>query len=237
MASKDIADWRADVRKYIKMPTANETLIDGEVLEACRDFLRETSLWRYNLARISVVASTAEYSFTAIDTDGKNVLVSLATAKYKEDGLDDDQFFDLALETRTTMEVKYSASWEFQTAPNPSKIFITKEKKFRLFPIPENASSEGLLLHVSVKPATDATKVPLFVWDDHMRTITLGAVSLLLGQTNRPWSDRELADKFWVEYTAKRDEATFKKWGGRTDRPLRVRPRVWSGSRSRFWRF
>lgn len=237
MASKDIQDWQPEVRKYIKMPTANESLMDAEVLEICRDFLKETSLWKYDLARISIVADTEEYDFTAIDTDGNNVLVALDVAKYKEDGEDDDQFTDLEITTRETLERDKAASWQFEVADNPSSIYVTKEKKFRLYPIPENASSEGLLLHVVVMPANNATKVPLFVWDDHMRTISLGAASLLMGQTNKPWSNKELADRYWVEYTAKRDEATFQKWAGRTTRRMRVKPRNWAGSRSRFARY
>ncbi len=237
MASKDIVDWRPDVRKYIKMPNANESLIDDEVRQACRDFLRETALWKYNLDRISVVADQAEYDFTDIDTDGINVFSALATAKYKEDGQDDDQFYDLTLETRETINKKYLDAWEFETNETPSDIYVTKEKKFRLYPIPTLASDEGLLLHVIVKPSNDATKVPLFVWEDHMRTISIGAASMLMGQTNRPWSDKKLSDRYWVQYTAKRDEAAFTKWDGRTKKSLRVNPRFWASSRNRTWRF
>ncbi len=237
MASKDILDWRPDVRKYIKMPTANESLIDAEVVETCRDFLKKTSLWKYTLARISSVADQSEYDFIDIDTDGANVLVALDTAKYKEDGEDDDQFYDLDVETREAMQKKYVTAWEFEEAENPFAIYVTKEKKFRLFPIPTIASTEGLLLHVIVMPDNAATEVPLFVWDDHMRAISIGAASMLMGQSNRPWSDKELSDRYWVEYTAKRDDAAFTKFDGRTSKPLRAQPRPWASSRNKTWRF
>lgn len=237
MASRDIVDWRPDVRKYIKMPTANESLIDDEVRETCRDFLRETALWKYDLARISVVADQAEYDFTPINADGVNVFSALATAKYKLDGEDDDQFYDLELETRESMQKKYLDAWQFEENVSSSNIYVTKEKKFRLYPIPTVLSTEGLLLHVIVKPSNDATAVPLFVWEDHKRTISIGAASMLMGQTNRPWSDKKLSDRYWVQYTAKRDEAAFTKWDGRTKKALHVRPRIWSSSRNRTWRF
>jgi len=230
MASKNIADWQTEIGYYVKGPST--TLMDWAALEALRDFCSHTGLWRYTLTPISIVADTAEYDFTDIDTDGKNVLDALIWAKYKQNGDDDDQYVDLEIMEFDNEELNRRAAWEFEESTTPFGIMVTNEKKFRVYPIPTVASVSGLYLKVQVKPATDATKVPLFLYDDYHKGITHGAVSILQNMTNKPWSNKDQAKDSWNQYRAIRENAKADRQYGRAARVLRVKPRFWSGSRS-----
>lgn len=230
MATKSISAWRTEVEYYVKGP--DSALVDWAVLEALRDFCYHTGLWRYTLTRISTVADTAEYAFTALETDGKNVLDAIVWAKYKATGEDDDQFFDLHLYEFDHEELLRNGSWEFHESTSPSGIMITPAKLFRLYPIPTVASTSGLYIKVQVKPATDATTVPLFLFDDYHKGITHGAVSNLQNMTNKPWTEKDHAKDNWNQYRAVRENAKSDRQHGRSTRSLAVRPRFWAGSRS-----
>ena len=230
MATKTILSWRTEVEYYVKGPAG--ALVDWAVLEALRDFCYHTGLWRYTLTRISITANTAEYAFTALETDGKNVLDAIIWAKYKATGDDDDQFFDLELLEFDNEELSRRGAWEFEESTSPSGIMVTPAKLFRLYPIPTVASTSGLYIKVQVKPATDATTVPLFFFDDYHKGITHGAVSILQNMTNKPWTEKDHAKDNWNQYTKVRENAKSDRQHGRAARTLRVRPRFWSGSRS-----
>jgi len=230
MATKSISAWRTEVEYYVKGP--DNALVDWAVLEALRDFCYHTGLWRYTLTRIDVAADEAEYAFTDIETDGKNVLDAIVWAKYKEDDADDDQFSDLELLEFDSEELRRRGAWEFQESTSPSGIMVTPAKLFRLYPIPTEDSDAGLYIKVQVKPATDATKVPLFFFDDYHKGITHGAVSILQNMTNKPWTEKDHAKDNWNQYRAVRENAKSDRQHGRAARTLRVRPRFWAGSRS-----
>ena len=243
MASKNIADWQADVLKYVKI-SGSDTLdiIDGECLETLRDFCRYTALWRITLDPISSVSLQGDYVFgTDWNTpagEGDNVPYSLQWAKYKEDGEDDDQYFKLEMiDEDTENDILDYSAWEFDTAPNPDSIYMDPDNTLHLHPIPEDASTDGLLLRVIVQPTPEADKVPKFIWDDYKRIVTYGTVSRLLRLTNKPWSNAELADYFMNKYQKRRNNLKYDRKTGKTARKMRVRAtRSWfGGSRSSDW--
>ena len=230
MASESIATWQTEVAYHVKGPDSD--LVDWAVVEALRDFCYHTGLWRYTLTPIDIVADEAEYSFVDIDTDGVNVLDSIIWAKYKQDGQDDDQFVDLELMEFDNEELNRRGAWEFEESTTPFGIMVNQVKDFRLYPIPTEESEGGLYIKVQVKPATTATKVPSFFYDDYHKGITHGAVSILQNMTNKAWTSKEHAKDNWNQYTKVRENAKADRQHGRGARVLRVKPRFWSGSRS-----
>jgi hypothetical protein len=226
----DISTWRDEVAYYVKGPS--DELVDWATLEALRVFCSHTGIWRYKLARISIVADESLYSFTAVITDGKNILDAILWAKYKQDGDEDDQFVNLELMEFDSEELRRRAAWEFEESTTPFGIMVTDDKKFRLYPIPTEASEEGLYIKVQVKPAKDCTKVPDRIYDDYHKGVTHAAVSILQNMTNQPWSDKEHAKDNWNQYKAIRNNAKADIQYGRSARVLRVKPRYWCGSRS-----
>ena len=239
-ATQAITNWRTEVQKYIKIPDTQLTKLDDAVRDTVRDFCRNTAIWRYDLDRISTVALTREYPITTLPAEGgANEFVSIVSAKYKEDGMDDDQFFTLDMRQGDRQEkLTRDAAYTFETAPNPDTILVDDyDENFLLYPIPENASTDGLLVRITVMPTVDGADVPLFIYNKYKKEIAWGAAAHLYNQPNQPWSNKKMWNQHWLQYTSERDEAAYQVWAGRTNRTLQVRPRFWGDSRSQDWIF
>jgi hypothetical protein len=91
-----ISDWNTEVAKYVKFSSSYATLVTAEVLETLRDFCRDTGIWKEPIADISVVADTATYSLNLPTGNGDSPeLAWIDSVKYKENGMDDDQYWTL----------------------------------------------------------------------------------------------------------------------------------------------
>lgn len=225
MASKNFSDWETPVGRYIKGALSAD--IANAVLHTVRDFCEWTNCWTYDLAAITTVANTAEYAFVNIDTDGKNLVSSIQAAQYKEDGAANSQFFDLAVGEYDVWEARKSASWKYETSPNPNTILYNHvDAKFRLYPIPSVGSTSGLIVRINAKPTMAATKCPVFIYNQYEEAITRGAAAWLMNETNKPWSNKEMAKIYRAEYIDLRHNAAFEKKQGKTNRKIHVRPRI-----------
>ena len=200
-------------------------MIDA-VRDACIEFCKETWLYTYDLDRISIVAETQSYTLT-VPTAAYGEIIAADEVKYKQDGLDDDQFVTLNPLSVEDKERAYGASWIFQTAPTPSEFWLGSDKTLYLHRIPTVASAEGLLVKVILKPAEDCTTVPDFLWTDHRDTIASGAKADLLSRKGMPWYDPQLSGAFKAMFTNGYNNAKMIKAVGYTTRPLRVRMREW----------
>lgn len=246
MAKANVSTWRTEIEYYVKGP--NDTLTDWAVVEALRNFCHHTGLWRYELDAIDIVADTSTYDFVDIDADGDNDLDGIIWAKYKQPEPDetegeDDQYSDLWIIEGDWEEKIREAPWQFETASQPQSIMIDhatggddgsrieSEKLFRLYPIPTEASIDGLLIKVQVKPRVGATTVPGILFDDYHKTVTHAAVSILQNMTNKPWSDKDHAKDNWNQYKAGRNNAASDRRYGRSTRTTKVTPRFFSGAR------
>lgn len=226
MASKNFSDWETPVGYYIKGANTSNDIVPA-VRSVIRDFCEWTLLWTYPIQAVSTVIDQAEYSFTDLETDGKNVVVSIMSAKYKENGAANSQFYDLGVAEYDQFEETHAASWVYETAPLPRKVMFNHlENKFRLYPIPSVASTGGFIARVAVKPDTTATKCPDFFYNDYQEAITRGVSAYLMGQTNKPWANKQMSKIYWAEYIDKRYNASFDKKHGRTNRRIHVRPRL-----------
>lgn len=246
MAKVDVSDWRDEIEYYVKGP--GEALVDWAVVEALRDFCKHTGLWRYELDAIDVVALTSVYSFADIDKDGDNDLDGIVWGKYKahdsnDEEQDDDQYRDLWIIEGDWEEKLRTASWSYQESTEPHSIMIDHftggddgerseaEKAFRLYPIPTEDSTDGLLIKVQVIPRVGATTIPGILFNDYHKTVTHAAASILQNMTNKPWSNKDHAKDNWNQYKAKRNNASSDRRYGRSTRSMAVIPRFFSGSR------
>jgi hypothetical protein len=246
MAATNVSSWRTEIAYYVKGP--DNTLIDWAVVEALRDFCRHTGLWRYTLDAINTVDGTATYSFDDVAIDGANVLDAIVWAKYKApdaDGneQDDDQYYDLTIIEGDWEEKLAYGAWQYEESKSPRAIMIdhntggsdgsrtASEKVFRLYPIPDENSTDGLLIRVQVKPAIGATTVPGIFWNDYHKAITHEAVSILQNMSNKPWSNKEHAKDNHNQYNALKNNAAADRRYGRSTRSLKVTPRFFAGSK------
>ena len=221
----NLTDWSPDVLPHI-MGLPEVALKEG-VRNACREFCKETLLWTYELSRIDIVANTRTYDLT-IPTAQNAELISAENVKYKQNGADDDQFRTLDPISETQEDLHSSGSWRFTTAPTPNGYWVDPvNKQIHFYQIPTEASSQGLLVLVNLKPNNTTNTVPDFLYSDHKEAIAAGALADLLNRKAMPWYDPVEANRQALEFLRRYSNARWIKTTGLTRRPSRVRMRDW----------
>lgn len=222
-----ISDWYSQALKSIPgLP--RPALIDAG-RDACRDFCRETWLWRYTLPLISVVALTSAYTLTipsALYADLENIPDD--GVRFKESGATTDEFFPLTCTSEQELDSQYK-NWRYETAPLPSRFHVDNiDKKVNLTPIPENASASGLEVTCILKPSKTAELVPDFLYDDYEKVITAGILADLFMRKSEEWHDPQEAVRNAAEFRIGCNDAKMKRFTGRTNKPMQVKMRFFA---------
>jgi hypothetical protein len=239
-----------DVSDYIKGADkdSNEAYIVRQILRTLRNFCRETWIWREVLPKISVVEDTDAYTLTP-GTDNSDVtpeVYMVDWVKYKEDGLDDDQFAFLSPWNIETEEVPTStginAGFVESSADAPEVFYIDPDDSLIIKPIPnENAAgTENMQVKCMLMPSLTCTTAPTWIFRDFLETIAKGTASRITRQASKKWYDPNISDMYLHDYRRKRNnEARTQRWGGknRTQLHVRVHKGFSGGSSQRNWIF
>ena len=221
----DITDWAPEILPWVTgVPIPAMELA---VRNAAITFCERTLLWTATLDRVTVEEDTADYTLTVPEALYAEI-VKTESVKYKQDGEDDDQFINLLpmSETQMDMDTFVSGSWKFWTAPTPTNHWMDIEnKQLHLFRIPEDESSEGLLIQLSLKPNATTTTLPDFLYRDWRQAIGYGALGDLFQRKATPWFDQDAGLSYEIKFNNKCNEALNLKISGATKRPMRVKMR------------
>ena len=225
----NLTEWNHDIRPFAKR--IDPSIIKKAVRDAAIAFCEKTWLWTVNLTRISVVADQQDYALT--DPSDAEIIV-VDNLKYKENGQDDDQFRNLDPISENQMDLSGSGSWPFAESSSPTGFWVdVVDKILHLYSKPTEASTDGLLVRVVVRPSDGCTSVPDFLYEEHRKTITQGALADLFSQLLIDWPDPE--DIVGFQYLLNKanfyenrvegacNEAKTKKIVGLTKMPLRVK--------------
>jgi len=206
----------------VNCPLAPEPVMQLAVIDAVRTFTAKTLLWKYTLARISVVADESTYLIDVPDsTNGE--FAHTETVKFKIDGAVDTQFTDL----NPFGTDDKSGSWEYQTGNAPSEftiIFGVAEGSYiRLYPIPDEASDSGLEMTVNLKLKLASTTFPDWIDLKYHEIIVAGAKGNLFAQVGMPWYDSTLA-LYWLNtFDNGIANSKYDKYTANTNRPMQVK--------------
>ena len=225
----DLTEWSPDILAHAKRATAN--VIKQSVRDAAIAFCEKTWLWTVDLTVMSVVADQQDYTL-ADPSDAKIIVVD--NVKYKEDGQDDDQFRNLEPISENQMDLNDSGSWPYRESSAPSGFWAdVVEKELHLYPIPTEASTDGLLVRVVARPSDACTSVSDFLYEEHRKAIAKGALADLFSQEVMDWSDltdpvsfNHLLNKanfYEKKFESACNNVKIKKITGATKRPLRVK--------------
>jgi hypothetical protein len=220
MATKDLTEWWAEVAPDIAgvpMPA-----VQNAVRNATIEFCKVTLLWTYTLTRITVAANTQSYTLTIPEAQYGEI-ISTDDVKYKQDGLDDDQFVTLDPISENQEDLHSSGSWKFTTSTTPSGYWLDKDKTLYLYRTPTVASTSGLLVTVNLRPTRSTTVVQAFIYNDHYETIGNGAKADLFARKAMPWYDPNLAMAHRTLFQNAINDAKFTKVTGYTKRQSRAR--------------
>ena len=225
--------WSSDVLAHVKR--ASKPSIERAVRDAAIAFCEKTWLWAEDLTRITTVINQQDYTLTD-PTDAEIVVVD--NVRYKINGADDDQFQTLIPISQNQMDLHNVGSWAYGTSAHPSYYWVdVVDKVLHLLNIPTVASTLGLLVRVILRPSDTCASVPDFLYEEHSKAITQGAVADLFSQEVMDWSDVQDPNNFKVLlnkavyydrlFESSCNEAKIKKFTGATKRPLTVRFQPW----------
>lgn len=223
MATENISSWAGDILP--KVPGVPWPGFIAAVRDAAIEFCRKTIIHSVWLDRISIVASTAEYSLTLPSGNTHLRIWDVDQVFYKENGADDDTFTPLDPESEQELERSLGSAWRFDTAPQPSKFIIPEYNPYtiRFKPIPTVASASGVLIRVNVVPLETATALQDWLYYRHKEAITAGALAELFGHKAAPYYDPNEAQRWRVVANNAIDNMLTRKITGATKRPLKVR--------------
>lgn len=213
--------WRTE----LPIPGLPDAALKNAVRASARIFCKETLLWIYDLARISVLANTQSYTLT-VPADQFGRLIMVDSVKYKINGAADDQFRRLDPIT-SAPENALSGNWKFKTSTQPSCYDVEEAAPTTLIlvPIPTLASASGLLVSVCLRPTETAEVLPDFLYNQYIDEIALGALSYLYGIKGMPWYDPNEALRNGRAFRTACNSAKYKRFTGATNRPMQVRMR------------
>lgn len=202
--------------------------MERAVREAAIKFCKQTELWTDDLDRITVIANQANYTLTVPAALAHGEIIGVDDAKYKQDGMDDNQFVTLDPISENQMDLHDSGSWKWRTSTTPSKYYADKtHKTVYLYNIPTAGSAEGLLVRAILQPTKDATVLDDFLYDNHHKAIGDGAKAYLLAQRAQPWFDPQMSGAFAMSFMNAIDAAKWDKIQRGTKSKLSVRMREW----------
>jgi len=217
----NLSSWESELLLEIQVEVPDSTIV-AAARDACIRFCEETHLYTSTLDAITVEADESDYTLSVPD-NSQLISVPKNGVLYKEDGEDNDQYsqLDCISEELTNQDYKYG--WKYGEAPNPSEFWVdNQDKQLHLVPIPTDASEDGLLVTVILKPEITTTTIPDFLYDDYMRTITSGALAYLYKMKSMPWYDIDQYAFHEGKFLNACGDAKITKLTGATDIPLKL---------------
>ena len=247
MAGTAFTSYLSDLQNYVKgaNKTDNQSFTGAQVAYMIRDFCKHTWIWREEHDKISVVASTYEYTLTpGTDNCDAPDVHYIDWVKYKEDGKDDDKFIFLRAWNRFQEETpdggQMSAGYIHEESDAPTHFHLNPQDKLEIYPVPNStaAGTENLKPNMILKPALTATTAPTWIYNDHIETICFGAASRIMSMAGKKWYNPDLSEYYGKKYRSLRDtEAKVQRWEGKERKRTTVQfNRAFSGGhRQKSW--
>lgn len=170
----------------LEVPQCPRPIMIDAIRQSAIEFCKLSLTWKEWLDPITIVST--ERAIEIPHPDDARVF-KLLDGKY-----DDEQ---LAAITPKKAEEDY-VGWEVDLEGDPAVFFMTSTDEVRLAPHPTDGLD--LVLYAALRPTETTTKLPDFLYLDHLNTIAMGAKALLMEQINVPWHNpkraMQLKDKF-----------------------------------------
>ena len=201
-----VSEWRGRLRNYI--PSITDTLADVAVINAARDFCKETLLWEKNLDLFDVTQDVQNYDLTiSIPTAFQADIVRVESVYADGNKLDPIH--------REVFDEEYKDTSSFPTE-DPEEYFVDEEMVMWVLPKPSVTISGGFNVSAALKPSRTATVVPNFLERDHFETIKDGALANLFENKTAKWFNADFALYYRSEFETAIEKLKSKKGKGNT---------------------
>jgi len=183
---KTWSDFLNEVSPYVEnCPTP---IVEHEIRNAAIEFCQRTALWRREMVAINVTLNTHSYDLSANLTAAEEAISAIDYAYLTET----EGETDLGVTTEDTLKNTIS-TWRTRTAVKPEAIMLTDTENARLYPIPEESITGGLITGLILKPSRTATGVPDWIHEQWAEKIAHGAKAKIFSMKSRPWYDAQEA--------------------------------------------
>ena len=172
-------------------PVARQALVDAAI-----DFCERTLVVQQVLTPINVVAAQASYTLS-LSTDLAVAQVRRAWYLGAPLGPVADDSIGSPLAYLSDV-----GDGEVEAETGPPSVCLWHENKLRLYPIPTENKTEGLVVRVAVKPTTDAAALPDELLTHWREAIVHGALERVLNMRGSAHYDPQAADRSGTQFAA-----------------------------------
>lgn len=186
--AKAWATWLPDLLP--QLPDCPNIIVEHEVKRAAQTFFEKTRAWAVTLDSESVAAG--DYEIVLAASSGQEI-VRVNQAWYDGVSLTPGSADYLANQT--------SDAWQLHQG-TPTAFVQETPNVVRLYPIPVNNSTTGLVVRAAIKPSDSASGIPDELAAKYRDAIASGAKGRLMLYANKPWSNPELGMKHEGDFNA-----------------------------------
>jgi len=187
----NLVEWSPEILPDI--PQLPVPALKHAVRNAAILFCQESLIWTFELAVMTVVVATREYTLTA-DTGAQ--IYGIESVKFKANGEADSTYTALEPTSQSAKDLYDDDAWFYEEAAAPTSYWLSEEKKLELYPIPSAGSTDGLSVRVNQTPLRTYESLPDFLFNHYFEAIAAGAKSNLFSRTGMPWYDPQIAN-YW----------------------------------------
>jgi len=163
-----------------EVPGAPNLIIDNAVLLSCRDFCKQTHLWRYEHPAIPVVSGTADYELDDLPSQSEVIWVNTIG----------QSTHDVASQPIDIVK-KVNPGYQSNTGSAAANFTMIDSLTVRLMPIPTAASA--ITPDVILRPTLAASSVWDTLFNEWGEVIAAGAKARLQMQPGKNYSNPEFA--------------------------------------------
>lgn len=179
----------------VEINEAPNAAIKKALVDATREFCRETMFWHESLAATDTVVDQADYTLT-LPADSE--IVDLVSIKYNENET-------LTPKTDAQLE-RMSDDWRTDTG-DPYYYQRLGNATIKVIPIPQTVITDAIVVKAALQPAKTATTIDDKIIDDYGEYIIYGALGRLFRMSNKPWTDLNLSASYTAMFRSKFGEA------------------------------
>jgi hypothetical protein len=214
-----LTSWEPDI--LTKIPIIPHPAFLKSVRDAAIKFCEKTLPWKEWLTAINIAALDRDYALALpVGPAVYGQIDSVRRVLYKEHGAANDQFAPLTPTTEEEMDIDLGVAWQYATASSPSRFLVDEDDPLTLllYPIPEDASTGGLMVQVYCKPLATATVVPDFLFNRYREGVAWGALAMLFDQKAMPWFDAKMSAYYRDLFDNECDNATVRSVKGAVEK-------------------
>lgn len=178
---KPIANFRRNVTIMARScPTA---IVDEAIRQSAIEFCDFTYTWRIELDLKRIRAGTSDYDIDAPKC-GRLAYVFYASHNNAEITKAAERTLDDTVE-----------GWRTSESDVASYFYMPDKETIRLALTPAKTASKTLKIVAAFKPTVDATVLANNLYDDHLESISHGALARLYDMDGEPWANPNGAEK------------------------------------------